>query len=126
VPNDSGGRPLLAKGEKNRKPGFFRRVRDPGQKGHPEGKDVRVHGRTICVAYAGVYLYRVVPALRELPTSTESGVVAVIPKKNLTCPCGVGIRGTDEDDLVEKVQQHLKELHPGHDYSRDEILFMAY
>jgi predicted small metal-binding protein len=58
--------------------------------------------------------------------SIESGVVAVISKKNLTCPCGVGIRGTDEDDLVEKVQHHLKELHPGHDYSRDEILFMAY
>ena len=47
-------------------------------------------------------------------------------KKNLRCPCGEQIIGTDEDDLVAKVQTHLKENHPGHDYSRDEILFMAY
>jgi hypothetical protein len=47
-------------------------------------------------------------------------------KRNLTCPCGEHITGTDEDDLVEKVQQHLKDKHPDHDYSRDEILFMAY
>jgi hypothetical protein len=47
-------------------------------------------------------------------------------KRNLTCPCGEHITGTDEDDLVEKVQQHLKDKHPSHDYSRDEILFMAY
>ena len=47
-------------------------------------------------------------------------------RKNLTCPCGEHIVGTDEDDLVEKVQAHLKDKHPDHDYSRDEILFMAY
>ncbi|MGN5237319.1 MULTISPECIES: DUF1059 domain-containing protein [unclassified Rhodococcus (in: high G+C Gram-positive bacteria)] len=47
-------------------------------------------------------------------------------KKRLTCPCGEYVRGTDEDDLVEKVRQHLSERHPDHEYSRDEILFMAY
>ncbi|GAA1275398.1 hypothetical protein [Saccharothrix xinjiangensis] len=47
-------------------------------------------------------------------------------KRNITCPCGERIIGQDEDDLVAKTQQHLKENHPGHDYSRDEILFMAY
>ncbi len=47
-------------------------------------------------------------------------------KRNITCPCGAQITGQDEDDLVVKTQQHLKENHPGHDYSRDEILFMAY
>lgn len=47
-------------------------------------------------------------------------------KKNITCPCGEQIVGQDEDDLVTRTQQHLKENHPGHDYSRDEILFMAY
>ncbi|HET8993459.1 DUF1059 domain-containing protein [Rhodococcus sp. NPDC060086] len=47
-------------------------------------------------------------------------------KKRLTCPCGEYLRGTDEDDLVEKVRHHLGERHPDHDYSRDEILFMAY
>lgn len=47
-------------------------------------------------------------------------------KTRLRCPCGEQINGETEDQLVEKVQLHLKENHPGHDYSRDEILFMAY
>ncbi|MCC8246390.1 DUF1059 domain-containing protein [Saccharothrix luteola] len=47
-------------------------------------------------------------------------------KQNITCPCGEPIQGKDEDELVEKTQKHLKENHPGHDYSREEILFMAY
>ncbi|MCH5645189.1 MULTISPECIES: DUF1059 domain-containing protein [unclassified Gordonia (in: high G+C Gram-positive bacteria)] len=47
-------------------------------------------------------------------------------KTRLTCPCGESIRGADEDELVEKVRAHLAENHPGHDYSRDEILFMAF
>ncbi|MGW0039488.1 DUF1059 domain-containing protein [Gordonia sp. NPDC003376] len=47
-------------------------------------------------------------------------------KTRLTCPCGEMLRGEDEDELVEKVQKHLADNHPGHDYSRDEILFMAY
>ncbi|WP_083874676.1 DUF1059 domain-containing protein [Nocardia paucivorans] len=47
-------------------------------------------------------------------------------KTRLTCPCGEHIVGADEDALVTKVRQHLTENHPGHDYSRDEILFMAY
>lgn len=46
-------------------------------------------------------------------------------KTRLTCPCGELLRGADEDELVEKVRAHLTENHPGHDYSRDEILFMA-
>ncbi|MCW0213468.1 MAG: DUF1059 domain-containing protein [Pseudonocardia sp.] len=47
-------------------------------------------------------------------------------KRNLSCPCGEQITGTDEDDLVEKTQRHLAENHPDHEYSRDEILFIAY
>jgi predicted small metal-binding protein len=47
-------------------------------------------------------------------------------KRNITCPCGEHIAGDTEDDLVEKTQAHLRENHPGHEYSRDEILFMAY
>jgi predicted small metal-binding protein len=47
-------------------------------------------------------------------------------KTNLNCPCGEHIRGTDEDDLVAKVQAHLAEKHPDHQYTRDEILFIAY
>ncbi|WAC57410.1 DUF1059 domain-containing protein [Gordonia sp. SL306] len=47
-------------------------------------------------------------------------------KTRLTCPCGEMMKGTDEDELVTLVQKHLAENHPDHDYSRDEILFMAY
>ncbi len=47
-------------------------------------------------------------------------------KTHLNCPCGEAIVGTDEDDLVEKTQKHLAENHPGHQYTRDEILFIAY
>lgn len=46
--------------------------------------------------------------------------------KHLNCPCGEAITGEDEDELVEKTQSHLAESHPGHEYSREEILFMAY
>jgi predicted small metal-binding protein len=46
-------------------------------------------------------------------------------RTRLTCPCGEYITGKDEDELVEHVQAHLKEQHPDHDYSREEILFMA-
>lgn len=47
-------------------------------------------------------------------------------KTRLTCPCGEMLRGVDEDDLVDVVQKHLAENHPEHEYSRNEILFMAY
>jgi hypothetical protein len=47
-------------------------------------------------------------------------------KRHLSCPCGEFIEGEDEDDLVEKVQAHLAEKHPDHQYSREEILFLAY
>lgn len=46
-------------------------------------------------------------------------------KTRLECPCGERIVGDDEDDLVAKAQQHLAEQHPGRDYDRDMILFMA-
>jgi hypothetical protein len=47
-------------------------------------------------------------------------------KTRLTCPCGAPFTGTDEDDLVIQVQEHLRAAHPTHDYSRDEILFLAW
>lgn len=45
---------------------------------------------------------------------------------HLTCPCGTHIVGKDEDALVEKVQAHLRAEHPDHEYTRDQILFLAY
>ena len=47
-------------------------------------------------------------------------------RTTLICPCGEHIKGVDEDDLVEKAQKHLAEAHPSHEYTRDEILFMAF
>jgi hypothetical protein len=47
-------------------------------------------------------------------------------KTHLTCPCGEAMVGRDEDELVELAQKHLSEAHPGMEYGRDAILFMAY
>jgi hypothetical protein len=47
-------------------------------------------------------------------------------KTRLLCPCGEYIEAEDEDTLVELTQAHLKAKHPDHEYSRDEILFIAY
>ncbi|PWN04482.1 DUF1059 domain-containing protein [Nocardioides silvaticus] len=45
--------------------------------------------------------------------------------RSLRCPCSTLIRGADDDELVAKVQEHLAAEHPGREYSREEILFMA-
>jgi hypothetical protein len=47
-------------------------------------------------------------------------------KTRLNCPCGEQIIGVDEDDLVTKTREHLAAKHPGHEYTRDQILFIAY
>jgi predicted small metal-binding protein len=47
-------------------------------------------------------------------------------KTHLNCPCGEVIKGENEDELVANTQEHLKQNHPGHEYSRDEILMMAW
>jgi hypothetical protein len=47
-------------------------------------------------------------------------------KTTLDCPCGERITGTDEDELVAKVQEHLEEKHPDHEYTREQILFIAH
>lgn len=46
-------------------------------------------------------------------------------KTRLNCPCGEYITGTTEDELVERVQAHLKAEHEGREYDREAILFMA-
>ncbi|WP_435743056.1 DUF1059 domain-containing protein [Nocardioides sp. SYSU DS0663] len=46
-------------------------------------------------------------------------------KTRLTCPCGQVVKGQDEDELVQGVQAHLAEEHPGREYDREMILFMA-
>jgi predicted small metal-binding protein len=74
------------------------------------------------------------PTVRYLEAAARSGrwtapgwwATLSAMKTQLHCPCGEQIRGVDEDDLVEKTQKHLREEHDGREYSRDEILFMAY
>lgn len=43
----------------------------------------------------------------------------------LTCPCGEHLEGKDEDELVEIVQEHLRQAHPDRTYTREQILFLA-
>ena len=47
-------------------------------------------------------------------------------KTRLDCPCGTRIQGSDEDDLVEQVNGHLREQHEGREYDRESILMMAW
>ena len=44
--------------------------------------------------------------------------------KVITCPCGVTIRGETDEELVEKAQQHGKEVH-NQEATREQILAMA-
>ena len=46
-------------------------------------------------------------------------------KTRLNCPCGEYITAADENELVDKVQAHLAAEHPGREYDRESILFMA-
>lgn len=46
-------------------------------------------------------------------------------RTRLTCPCGTVVKAADEDELVELTQRHLATEHPGMEYGRDEILFIA-
>lgn len=45
----------------------------------------------------------------------------------LTCPCGTGLSGDSEDQLVELAFTHLREQHPdmADEYEREHILFMS-
>lgn len=48
-----------------------------------------------------------------------------ILKTMLNCPCGEFIQADSEDELVERTKAHLEAVHPGMDYGREEILFIA-
>jgi hypothetical protein len=47
-------------------------------------------------------------------------------KRYVACPCGELLEGADDDVLVEAVTRHLRHAHPHLDYSREQILMMAY
>lgn len=46
-------------------------------------------------------------------------------EKRVDCECGVTITGTDDDDLVAKVQKHADEVHDGMEVTREQALAMA-
>jgi hypothetical protein len=63
----------------------------------------------------------------QLRHSADAGPPAILKiVRHLSCPCGELITGSDDDELVELTQAHLKQAHPDHEYTRDEILFLAY
>jgi hypothetical protein len=43
----------------------------------------------------------------------------------LNCPCGKRLSGSSEDEIVEVSLAHLGEEHPGMEYEREHVLFMA-
>ncbi len=43
----------------------------------------------------------------------------------LRCPCGTALEGASEDAIVDVSLDHLREKHPGMEYERGHILFMA-
>jgi hypothetical protein len=49
-------------------------------------------------------------------------------KLHLQCPCGELLTADDEDGIVAAANEHLEKEHPAMagEYTRDQILFMAY
>lgn len=44
--------------------------------------------------------------------------------KHVTCTCGHVVHADSDEELVRKVQEHMKQAH-GKDISREEVLKMA-
>ncbi|HEY7189557.1 MAG TPA: DUF1059 domain-containing protein [Vicinamibacterales bacterium] len=44
--------------------------------------------------------------------------------KVITCPCGFVLRGTSDDEVVKKAQEHAKSVH-AMELSREQALQMA-
>lgn len=45
--------------------------------------------------------------------------------KKVDCECGVTITGSDDDELVARVQEHAEEVHDGMEVTREQALAMA-
>jgi predicted small metal-binding protein len=48
--------------------------------------------------------------------------------KEINCPCGETVSGSDDDELVTNAESHMRDKHPEMvgNTSRDEILAMAH
>jgi hypothetical protein len=60
-------------------------------------------------------------------SSTDQAAVNPEYQYILECPCGLTLEGATEDEIVERSQAHLSEVHPtmADTYERHHILFMA-
>jgi predicted small metal-binding protein len=47
-----------------------------------------------------------------------------MPEKKVTCDCGKTMRGANDDELVNIVQRHAKDVH-NMTLTRDQVLAMA-
>lgn len=47
-------------------------------------------------------------------------------QKKVDCECGVTITGSDDDQLVARVQEHAKSAHEGMEVTREQALAMAH
>lgn len=45
--------------------------------------------------------------------------------KVVQCQCGVTLRGKDDDAIVAAVQEHVREVHPEMEVTREQALAMA-
>ena len=52
-------------------------------------------------------------------------ITCLEPLHGLGKQCGDMIRGEDDDDIVAKVQKHLKDVHGGMEIGREAVLAMA-
>ena len=52
-------------------------------------------------------------------------ITCLAPLQGSGSECGDLIRGNDDDDIVAKIQKHLKDVHGGTQISREEVLAMA-
>ena len=52
-------------------------------------------------------------------------ITCLEPLHGLGKQCGDMIRGEDDDDIVAKVQKHLKDVHGGMAIGREAVLAMA-
>jgi hypothetical protein len=75
----------------------------------------------------------VVLGFADVVDVARSGSLSAAPvgggmKTRLQCPCGELIVAESEDELVERAQRHLAEVHPelADHYTREQILFIAY
>ena len=52
-------------------------------------------------------------------------ITCLEPLHGLGKECGDMIQGKDDDDIVAKLQAHLKDVHGGMEISREKVLAMA-